>query len=116
MMMSDVVLSNTGQQGRADVWLSILTLSTNMIEAAVAEDWEQVQVLDSQRGGLIEAFFSQAIAPHESALVERGIQKILQSDQQVIALGRERQQVIMMEVGQLSHNKRAVAAYSSHQQ
>ncbi len=97
---------------RLHQWGEIRRLAESMLEAAHNGLWDQVIETEAVRRELLDAFFSQPATSEEASVLEEGIRAMLQSDQEILALGRTEQQRIGGELATLSTGRKASAAYA----
>lgn len=88
-----------------------LDLTAAMQVEAGHQDWEQLSELESRRSIVIEKLFQHPAMPLSLASIAGMLRKIIELDQETIALGQEARQALKSEMQLLTQGKRAVDAY-----
>jgi len=99
--------------GRLQDWERILSHTREMRKAAVAEDWERVVLLEAERREEIARFFRAGVADYERVHVRQGIQEILESDRQLLAMSQQQKSQRSADILQLRRGVRGRTAYQA---
>jgi hypothetical protein len=86
---------------RLQDWDDILAHTREMLEAGTAGEWDRVVAVEAVRRDQIARFFAGGIADYEAAHVRQGIQEILESDRQLLALSQRQKDQRSVEIVQL---------------
>lgn len=90
----------------------LISLSQAMLDKARQEEWDEVVVLEAERGGLINSFFSEPIQQEDAEAVGIAIQAIIAIDRDTMALGDLAKSALAQTLHTFSQGKKAVKAYS----
>ncbi|MDH5181186.1 MAG: flagellar protein FliT [Gammaproteobacteria bacterium] len=88
-----------------------LNFTIAMRQCAEQKDWEQLTVLEQRRALVMEKLFQHPDITLELGKIAGLLRRIIEMDQETIALGKEVQQVLKSEMKLLRQGKRAVDAY-----
>jgi hypothetical protein len=91
----------------------LISISGTMLEKAREESWDEVSVLESERGELIRLFFLEPIQQAYTDVVSAGIKSILAIDSDLIKLGKLKQLELAQTLQAMDQGKKAVKAYTS---
>jgi len=92
----------------------ILELSNAMLEASLAGDWDALIEHEAKRRPCMEAYFQTGVTGHEVMDVVEAVRRIIEIDQQIVALSTVRQDFIAAELRNFNLVKTAVDAYSQN--
>jgi hypothetical protein len=84
-----------------------------MLEKAHKESWDDVFVLEVERGELIRLFFLEPVQPEYAEAVAAGIQSIMVIDRDIMALGALKRLDLAQILQNMDQGKKAVKAYTS---
>ncbi len=90
----------------------IVDLSRSMLESAEKGDWAAVTETQMTRQALIDEFFSVAPAADEARWLAAGIRNILESDRQLMDLGKRTMDALSTDLCTFEVGRRAQAAYA----
>jgi len=90
-------------------WL--LAQTRRMYDFAVDGEWEKVAVLEGERKNSIDRCFSAQIGFDDPQIAVCYIQKIIELDKKVIAMGAEAQEVLGSALSDLKRGRQATQAY-----
>ncbi len=109
-MVKVVVQSDQPKGGECELeWL--LAQTRRIHDLAVDGEWEKVVALESERQSLIDKYFSQQVEHDAPQIAVRYIEKILELDKKVIAMGVEAQVALGSALGDLQRGRQATQAY-----
>lgn len=91
----------------------ILFLSTAMPDAAREQDWVAVTNLEAARDALLKTVLEGSDRPAADAVAAM-MRKVLDSDRQLIELGKQARDGISAELAQLRQSRKARSAYAEH--
>lgn len=89
----------------------LIGLSRELLDAALAGDWERAQRLQPVRRERLEAFFADRDPSLPDAVIAEAIRNILSLDAQVTDLVQSQRQVLLQEVGRLRAGDRMRQSY-----
>jgi hypothetical protein len=113
MGVNEMSVLSLVDMGRLQDWESILSHTREMREAAVAGDWDQVVLLEAERRAEIARFFKAGIADYERVHVRQGIEEILESDRELLALSQQQKSRRSADILQLRRGVRGRSAYQA---
>lgn len=96
---------------RHDQMVSIIKLSTQMLDSARSEDWENLTKSESERNTLMRQFFAEAATVDTAAATEQSIRLILSLDKKILALTEKTRDSLGAEIHQLMAGQKAKKAY-----
>lgn len=91
----------------------LISVSQTMLEKALEKSWDEVCVLEAERGELIRLFFLEPVQQDYAEAVAAGIQSILAIDKDLIELGALNRLEIAQTLQDMDHGKKAIRAYTS---
>jgi len=91
----------------------LISLSRAMLEKAREESWDEVFVLEAERGTLIRLFFLEPVQQAYANAVAAGIKSIMAIDQDTMALGALKRFDLAQTLQTMDQGKKAVKAYTS---
>lgn len=91
----------------------LISLSQAMLEKAREESWDDVVVLEAERGLLIGQFFLGQIEQADADTVAAGIQSILSIDSDIAELGVLKRFDLAQTLQNMGQGKKAVKAYTA---
>jgi hypothetical protein len=91
----------------------LISLSWAMLEKAREESWDEVFVLEAERGTLIRLFFLEPVQQAYANAVAAGIKSIVAIDQDTMALGALKRFDLAQTLQTMDQGKKAVKAYTS---
>jgi len=98
---------------RLQDWERILSQTREMREAAEAGDWDRVVLLEAERREEIARFFKAGVADYERVHVRQGIQQILESDRELLALSQRQKARRSADILQLRRGASGRSAYQA---
>jgi hypothetical protein len=99
--------------GRLQEWERILSHTREMREAAGSGDWDRVVLLEAERREEIACFFKAGVADYERVHVRQGIQQILESDRELLALSQQQKARRSADILQLRRGATGRNAYQA---
>jgi len=91
----------------------VMAISRTMLEKAREESWDDVFVLEAERSELIRLFFSEPVQQEYAEAVAAGIQSIMVTDRDIMALGALKRLDLAQTLQAMDQGKKAVKAYTS---
>jgi len=88
-----------------------LSCSQQMFLLAEQEDWDGLGRLEIDRAMILDSLFNHPSLPLFLAKIADTLRKIIEMDQQTMALGKQARDSLTREMELLNHGKRAVDAY-----
>ena len=95
-------------------WSVIVELSASMLSLAREEQWEALASLEKKRNKLIYAYFDQADAKREPAMLEKGIHNVLEFDNQILQICQFRKNNVSDKLSRFRDSRRAKNAYKQN--
>ena len=96
---------------RRNQWQVIMNMTESMHILAEQEEWQALVEAESERQGLIQAFFASPVSAEESAFIAEGIKKILHSDAELIVQGSRLKDEAANVLMKISGSRKAINAY-----
>jgi len=91
----------------------LISLSRTMLERAREELWDEVFVMERERSELLRRFFLEPIQQTYTDVVAIGIQSIMATDSDLMALGALKRLELAQILQTMDQGKKAVKAYTS---
>lgn len=88
-----------------------LSCTHQMHALAVEQNWDALTKLETERAVLLESLFNHPLLPSMLARIADSIRRIIEIDQQTIAMSKDAHQALRREMDLLKQGKRAVDAY-----
>lgn len=92
-----------------------LELTEFMVAAARNSQWNDVAALEVERGHTLAQALVQAPAAEELPLIQQLVQRMLQMNNELLALGESTRRGLALSLKRLSDNRVATGIYSSNQ-
>lgn len=92
----------------------ILDLARCMDVQAAEGNWVAVGATEHERDSAIHAFFATPAAAHEATWIASGIREILEIDQRIMGLARQRMSELSGDIGDIRKGRQAQQAYESN--
>jgi hypothetical protein len=89
----------------------LIALSQTMLKNAHDESWDDVFILEAERGELIKLFFLEPVQQLHVAEIANGIQAIIEIDRDLLALGKLKKFELAKILHNMDQGKKAVKAY-----
>lgn len=96
---------------RQQQWQRIGEVTRQMLQLFPKQDWQTLIDLSQRRQQMLEAFFAQPVSQADADEIADGIQQILQSDREVMAHARRKQQDMVQSVRQIGDGRQAIDTY-----
>ena len=91
----------------------IILLSQTMLKKATNGSWDEVIVLEKDRGQLLKIFLSMPVNSEYEQEVAAGIQSVMAIDSDIMALGQSKKLDLAQLLQTMGQGKKAVKAYTS---
>lgn len=88
-----------------------LSCSQQMYLLAEQEDWDQLIKLELERSVILDSLFNHPSLPNVLARIADTLRRIIETDQKIMALGKQARHALKKEMELLNQGKRAVDAY-----
>ena len=109
--MANAVVQSDNSKNTEHKLEKLVAQSQRIYELAVAEEWEKVAELESERQRLMGECFSSKATFEKPEIAARYIQEIIDLDKKVIALGEDAQKTLKNALGNLQRGRHAAQAY-----
>ena len=96
-------------------WQDILQMTEQLHQLSEEENWQLMIELESKRFSRLKHFFSIPVSDAEAADIAEGIRHIAQSDENLLQLGKLRQQQTSESVQKISSGRQAIKTYRNFQ-
>lgn len=95
-------------------WLSILAYTQDMLDAARAEQWSELETLQHQRHSMLQTYFASLDMELEPEKIASQIMMLRGLDKQIMKCCRNGQESVKNDLHNLHRGKKAGHAYLSH--
>ena len=95
-------------------WVSVLSVTQEMLDAARTADWPTLEKLEQQRHALIRNYFATLRMEHEPDKIASQIKTLREFDEQIMEYCTAGRDAVSSELHDLHRGKKAGQAYLSH--
>lgn len=93
-------------------WHALETMTTVMLDAASAQDWNEVVLQSAARHrNFVEHFAQYPVSPATADFYRQRLNSLLSGEQELQALVRNARKALMSEGATITNQKRAMSAY-----
>ncbi|MFT7128484.1 MAG: hypothetical protein ACI89U_000591 [Gammaproteobacteria bacterium] len=93
----------------------VIALSRQQLDAVKNEEWEQAELLETQRQQLLKACFEQPIAEEFVNLARLGIDKLRELEKQILEIVEPAKEETASKLRELNNANKANSAYRQQQ-
>lgn len=99
---------------KEDILESIIALSRRLVSLAQSDEWFEAESLEAERQILIRQYFSTPAAADEAAQRREALQILLDLNQKVMSLLRDRRRILIGDLRSIDEGRAAARAYSGN--